>query len=154
MRSTIALAVAVAVFATVCGTLSHASEQPELISEKRYEMAEVNLLIGLRSDNLGLRESSAYLLGELKSDKAVIPLMTMLRSEDRASSRVVAALALCRIGDARGVYAVKQAAKFDDNEFVQQKCAWFYDQYVQPGSFDFMAAGAGESEDGTPLAAR
>ena len=117
-------------------------------------MAETNLLIGLRSDNVGLSESAAYMLGELKSDKAVIPLMNILHSGDSESSRVVAALALCRIGDARGVYAVKQAAKFDGNEFVQQKCAWFYDQYVQPGSFDFIASGSEQSEDSTALAVR
>ncbi|MCK5572707.1 MAG: HEAT repeat domain-containing protein [Bacteroidetes bacterium] len=154
MRKAIALAAAVAVFALGSGSLSYASEKPDLGSEKKYEMAETNLLIGHQSDNQGLRESAAYMLGELKSAKAVIPLMKILRSEEHESSRIVAALALCRIGDARGVYAVKQATKFDDSQFVQQKCAWFYDQYVQPGSFDFMAAGAERTEDGTSLAAR
>jgi len=153
MRKTITLAAAIAVFAVGLGNLSYASAKLDPGSEK-YEMAETNLLIGLQSDNQGLRESSAFMLGELKSAKAVIPLMNILRSEEHESSRVVAALALCRIGDARGVYAVKQATKFDDSQFVQQKCAWFYDQYVQPGSFDFMAAGAEQTEDGTSLAAR
>jgi len=99
--------------------------------------AEQNLLIGLASDNLGLQESAAYMLGEMSSDRAVIPLMRMLRSE-RASARIVAALALCRIGDARGVYAVKRASSFDDDAQVRQRCAWFYEQYVEPGSFAFM----------------
>lgn len=98
--------------------------------------AEQNLLIGLASDNLGLQESAAYLLGEMNSDRAVIPLMQMLRS-DRESARVVAALALCRIGDARGVYAVKRASTFDESAQVRQRCAWFYEQYVAPGSFAF-----------------
>jgi len=154
MRKAFALAAAVAVFAMGSVTTSFASEKDNQVAEKKYEMAEVNLLVGLHSDNLGLRESSAYMLGELKSGKAVIPLMNLLRSEEHESSRVVAALALCRIGDERGVYAVKQAAKFDDNEFVQQKCAWFYDQYVRPGSFDFIASGAEQSEDSTSLAVR
>lgn len=98
--------------------------------------AEQNLLIGLASDNLGLQESAAYLLGEMNSDRAVIPLMQMLRS-DRESARIVAALALCRIGDARGVYAVKRASTFDESAQVRQRCAWFYEQYVAPGSFAF-----------------
>ncbi len=154
MRRTFVVAAAVAALATGCATLSYASGNADQMAEEKFNMAEVNLLIGLQSDNLGLRESSAYMLGELKSGKAVIPLMNILRSEERMSSRVVAALALCRIGDARGVFAVKQAAKFDDNEFVQQKCAWFYDQYVRPGSFDFMASGVEQSEDSTSLASR
>jgi HEAT repeat protein len=154
MRKAFAVAAAVAVFTMGFATSSYASEKHDQVSEKKFEMAEVNLLIGLQSDNLGLRESSAYMLGELKSGKAVIPLMNILRSEEHESLRVVAALALCRIGDERGVYAVKQAVKFDDNEFVQQKCAWFYDRYVRPGSFDFIASGAEQSEDSTSLAAR
>jgi len=101
------------------------------------DAAEHNLLMALSSENYGLQESAAYLLGEMNSDRAVIPLMRMLRS-DRQSARIVAALALCRIGDARGVYAVKRASRFDDDAQVRQRCAWFYEQYVAPGSFAFM----------------
>jgi hypothetical protein len=108
------------------------------LTEEKYSAAVENLLIGLTSDNLGLRESSAFMLGELKADAAVVPLMKMLRSDDHESSRIVAALALCRIGEGRGVYAVKRAASFDESENVAQRCAWFYDQYVHPGSFDFV----------------
>jgi HEAT repeat protein len=100
--------------------------------------AENNLLVALASENTGLQESAAYMLGEMSSERAVIPLMRMLRSEHE-SSRIVAALALCRIGDARGVFAVKRASRFDDNAQVRQRCAWFYEQYVAPGSFAFSS---------------
>jgi len=108
-------------------------------STEKYERAEASLLAGLQSDNEGLRESSAYMLGELKSDKAVIPLMSILRCESCNTARIVAALALCRIGDSRGLYAVKQAVQFDDNSTVQQRCAWFYNEYVQAGTFNFTS---------------
>jgi hypothetical protein len=111
------------------------------LPQEKYDAAVENLLIGLASDNLGLRESAAFMLGELKADAAVIPLMQMLRSDDHESSRIVAALALCRIGEGRGVYAVKRAASFDESDAVAQRCAWFYDQYVHPGSFDFIPTG-------------
>jgi len=78
------------------------------------------------------------MLGEQKVTRAVVPLMNMLHSDDEESSRIVAALSLCRIGEARGVYAVRQAAKFDKSERVQRVCAWFYNEYVQPGSFAFV----------------
>jgi len=110
-------------------------------STEKYDRAEATLLMGLASDNEGLRESAAYMLGELKSDRAVIPLMGILRCESCSTARVVAALALCRIGDPRGVYAVKQAVQFDDNAIVQQRCAYFYNEYVQAGTFNFTSAG-------------
>jgi len=108
--------------------------------------AEQNLLIGLASDNLGLRESCAFMLGEIGSQKAVVPLMAMLHNGIE-SSRVVAALALSRIGDARGAYAVKQAAKFDPSERVQRLAAWYYNQYAVPGSFEFIASEDSGSSD-------
>jgi HEAT repeat protein len=107
------------------------------LTQEKYQAAVANLLIGLKSDNQGLRESSACMLGELKADEAVVPLMAILRSDAPESSRIVAALALCRIGDSRGVYAVKRAVQFDASQSVQQKCAWFYEQYVKAGSFEF-----------------
>ena len=104
------------------------------------DLVVTNLMSGLASDNKGLKESAAFMLGEEKAIRAVVPLMQMLRSDgSEESSRIVAALSLCRIGDPRGTYAVKQAAKFDGNERVRTLCAWFYNQYVQPGSFEFIA---------------
>jgi HEAT repeat protein len=128
--------VLVPIVALLLASTAVAGETAEAPS--RSTQAEQNLLIGLASDNVGLQESAAYLLGEMNSDHAVIPLMRMLRSE-RESARVVAALALCRIGDARGVYAVRRASTFDESAQVRQRCAWFYEQYVAPGSFAFMA---------------
>ena len=109
MKTTIRIFALVAMLAavTVSG-MAGDNEQPSYDKNQ----AEANLLVGLASDNLGLRESCAFMLGEIGSKKAVVPLMAMLH-DGVESSRVVAALALSRISDARGVYAVKQAAKFD-----------------------------------------
>jgi hypothetical protein len=52
--------------------------------------------------------------------------------------RIVAALALARIGDARGAYAVKQAVKFDPSRRVRNICAYYYNEYVKAGSFQFI----------------
>jgi hypothetical protein len=108
-----------------------------------------NLLIGVQSDNAGLRESAAYLLGEFKCEKAVIPLMAILHGSDKESSRIVAALALCRIGASNGVYAVKRAALFDASPEVRNRCAWFYNAYVEDGTFAFLPG-----ETATPQMAR
>lgn len=143
MKSTIRiLALAAMLVAVTVSGMAADDEKPTYDKST----AEKNLLVGLASDNLGLRESCAFMLGEIGSSKAVIPLMGMLH-DGNESSRVVAALALARIGDARGVYAVKQAAKFDPSERVQKLAAWYYNEYAVPGSFAFTAKDEVESSD-------
>lgn len=107
---------------------------------------EDNLLVGINSDNEGLRMSSAYYLGELKSDKAVIPLMRMLRQEDGEAARIVAALSLIKIEDAQGLYMVKRTADFNALERVRKLSGKFYNAYIlhkyleaNPDKSDFLA---------------
>ena len=90
-----------------------------------------SLIMGINSDNFGLRTSAAYMLGELKCEKGVIPLLRMLKSEDREDARIVAALALLKIGDAKGIFAIKQAIRFDQSERVRRLCANFYNSYSE-----------------------
>ena len=84
--------------------------------------SELNYLMGVKSDNSGLKASSVYYLGEMKSEKAVIPLMEILRTDTSASTRIMAALSLYKIGDARGLHAIKQAIQFDSDEQVKKMC--------------------------------
>ena len=114
------------------------ADQPDLrnaIGEIRYQQAVDNLLIGLGSGNDGLRRSSAYMLGEIKSDEAVIPLMRALKSGKDERTQIAAAFSLCKIGDARGVFAVKQEVRFSDSEKVRNSCLWFYNQYAEGGTY-------------------
>ncbi len=101
------------------------------------EFTESKLLDDVHCDNCQAKENAMYDLGELRSQKAVIPLMAVLHGDSDESSRVVAALALCRIGDERGTYAVKRAATFDGSKKVRTLAAWFYNTYVREGSFEF-----------------
>jgi HEAT repeat protein len=133
----IGMSLGVLILLAAIATLAAGEEKYAGLTKEKYDAAVVNLMIGLKSDNLGLRESAAFMLGELKAREAVLPLMAMLRGEECEGCRIVAALALCRIGDERGVFAVKRAVKFDESEQVAQKCAWFYEQYVQPGTYGF-----------------
>ena len=131
------LAVAVLVALTVGGRAA-ANDDEGRKAEVRKCAATENLMIAIESDNAGLRESAAYLLGQFKCNDAVIPLMRILRNDMRPSTRSVAALALCMIGDARGLYAVKQAVRFDANPGVQVRCAWYYNEYVNGKTFAFV----------------
>jgi len=99
-------------------------------NEKEYSKIENNLLVGLDTDNLGLQLSSAYYLGEIKSDKAIIPLMSVLRNSKSDASRQAAALALFKIDSARGMYAIKKAITFDDNEQTRRLCRILYNKQL------------------------
>jgi len=97
---------------------------------KNYDLIEQNLLEGLKSDNLGLKCSCAFMLGEIKSEKAVIPLMKILRDGEQDCVRLMAALSLMKIDNPRGLYMVKSEAKFNDSERVRKMCGRFYNAYL------------------------
>ena len=108
--------------------------------DKVKDSAVESLIMGVNSDNFGLRTSAAYMLGELKCEKGVIPLMRMLKSEEREDARIVAALALLKIGNAKGIFAIKQAIKFDDSERVRRLCANFYHSFLEKSAvIEFVA---------------
>ena len=92
---------------------------------------EDNLLVGLSSDNLGLKTSSAYMLGEYGTSKSVNSLLKVLKSGDTEEERISAAIALTKINTALTRFAVKQNAKYDDSERVRKLCALFYNQSVE-----------------------
>ena len=96
---------------------------------------EGNLLVGLATDNLGLQRSCAIMLGMIQSDRAVVPLMAALRNNSDENVRIAAAWALCNIGDARGIYAVKMAIKNDESTRVKINCAWYYENLREQGTF-------------------
>lgn len=85
-----------------------------------------NLLTGINSNNKGLCASSTYLIGELCYKKGVIPLLALLHTSECEEIRILAALSLCKIGDARGIFAVKRAALFDESQRVKRLCDLFY----------------------------
>jgi len=117
-----------------------ANDLKKELGEARYNQAVENLLVALKETNMndGLRRSAIYQLGELEASDAVIPIMAVLRRCSDEKCRIAAAWALCKIGDSRGAYAVKQAVRFDDNSKVQLHAAWYYNLYVSEGTFAFI----------------
>lgn len=88
-----------------------------------------SLIEGLNSQNLGLKSSSAYMIGELQLTVAVIPLLKILHQDENEEMRIAAALALYKIGSPIAIYAVKQAIRFDESERVSKLCASFYSEF-------------------------
>jgi hypothetical protein len=95
------------------------------------ESTIASLMEGLTSDNLGLKASCAYMLGELKVTDAIIPLMRILHNDVNEELRISAALALYKIGTPISIYAVKQAGRFDESERVNKLAQNFYTEYLR-----------------------
>ncbi len=140
---------AITVMIAVVGMLAvlvvpaNAQSSVELKANPYEELTEATLLRGLNCENCGVQAGAVYMVGELKLSSAVIPLMGILKGVNDDRTKVFAALSLCQIGDARGVYAVKQAAKFDASPRVRLMCGWYYNELVKPGSFEFVPATTG-----------
>ena len=86
-----------------CAAFSYPQDSSKATSNSGE--SEVNYLVGVKSDNSGLRA-----------------LMEILRTDTSASTRIMAALSLYKIGDARGLHAIKQAIRFDSDEQVKKMC--------------------------------
>jgi len=95
------------------------------------ESTIASLLEGLTSDNLGLKSSCAYVIGELKVTEAIIPLMRILHNDENEEMRISAALALYKIGTPISIHAVKQAGRFDESERVNKLAQKFYFEYLR-----------------------
>jgi HEAT repeat protein len=130
----------------VIGTGANAQAVKDQIGETKYDNAVENYLVALQGDNDGLRRSAIYMLGQLEAKDAVIPMMKVLRNCKDAKCRIAAAWALSKIGNAVGVYAVKQAVRFDDNLKVKTHAAWYYNLYVSPGTFAFFPTSDGTTQ--------
>ena len=89
---------------------------------------------GINSDNLGLKAGCVYMVGEVECQKSVVCLLRILHSDAPEELRILAALSLYKIGDARGIYAIKQAIKYDGNKRVRRMCEIFYSAYSQKSS--------------------
>ncbi|MBK7497796.1 MAG: HEAT repeat domain-containing protein [Ignavibacteriales bacterium] len=103
---------------------------PAKVNNYNRDLVIENLLNGVNSGNHGLRMSSAYFLGEIKADEAVIPLMKILKNDQNEEARIMAALSLLKIGDLRGLFAIKRTIQFDDSERVKKMCSIFYQDYI------------------------
>ena len=99
-----------------------------------FEAIELNRLIGLASDNEGLRISCAFNLGEMKSRNAVVPLIKILRESNSYEERIIAALSLIKIGDPQGAYMVGRVAKFTDDPKMKYFCEKFYNAFAHPSA--------------------
>ncbi len=131
-RSTILFAVSLFLILSFQILPQETADQNSLAKEACFK----TLQQGLSSDNLGLQAGCVYMIGELCCKRSVICLMKLLHNSSSEELRILAALSLYKIGDSRGIYAIKQSIKFDESKRVQRMCEIFYKAYIQEKSID------------------
>jgi len=119
---------AIVLLALFLASTSIAFAEPK-IKDQIKDNTIKTLIVGLESDNIGLKSSSAYMIGELQISDGIIPLLRMLHNENNEDLRIAAALALYKIGSPTSIFAVKQAIRFDESKRVSKHCANFYSEY-------------------------
>ncbi len=104
---------------------------------ERTQIAD-NLKAGLVSENEGLRLSSAQVLSSLIDTKVIkendasgslIPLVKMLNDGRTDEERIIAAVALYKMGNKIGIHSLKDAARFDKSPRVRKHAKDFYFNY-------------------------
>lgn len=131
MKTLLAFAVMVAcMWGATPAKAGSPSAEEEAISNKVLKYAEENLSTTLGRYNDDYKLSSVEVIYDLKRmypdmsfKKAVIPMMRILRGHKDQNVRAMAAMLLQQIGDGRGTWAVKEAARFDDSKLVRHVCA-------------------------------
>jgi HEAT repeat protein len=98
--------------------------------EEKLDAIEANLINGLNSGNHGLRVSSAFYLGEMKSDRAIIPLLKLLRDGETNEAKIIAALSLYKIDSSIGMYRLKWLSQNEENEKLRANYERIYKAHL------------------------
>jgi HEAT repeat protein len=120
MKTRIGTTAALLAFAFVATSFSNPQARPPrastlaLLCELRMELADEE------------RGELIYEIGERRAVEAVECLTRILDEDDNEGVRIMAALALRKIGDDVGLDAVKHAAIYDDSGYVRKMCGVFY----------------------------
>ena len=101
-----------------------------VFTENKLSLIEDNLLMGIKSKNSGLQTSCAYFLGEMKSDKALIPLLKLARDGNTEEVKIIAGLSLYKIKSHIGLRILKGRAQNDESELVRKVFDRIYNKYV------------------------
>ena len=91
-------------------------------SKVDWQKAEKNYVIALNSENSGVRNSAANLIGEYRLNGAVNDLVFLLQNDRVEKNRMAAALSLVQIGSKEALQAVKDASVYDGSDKVAKYC--------------------------------
>lgn len=122
------LAVMASVLLIAAASLQAQSREAEGKFSNKY--AHKNLEAGIKSDNLGVRRDAIYYAGKYQLSDVLFALMEQLREEKDPETKVLLALSLRKLNDARGLYLVKELSVSDKNDRVRRMCTAIYNDYL------------------------
>jgi HEAT repeat protein len=89
-----------------------------------------NLIMGIHSENEGVRKSAIYFAGKYKVSETAQDLIDQLNREDNASIKILIALALFEMDSKEGLEAVKKLSLSDKNDKVRRMASFIYNEYL------------------------
>ena len=107
---------------------------------KLNERQTQSLIMGIKSSNEGLCQSSIYFAGKYKVEQSVDVLIEILNDNSRdVYTRILTALSLERIGDERGILSIKSLAEGEKEVKLKFICDIIYNEYYKFTTFQLTA---------------
>ena len=107
-----------------------AAQNADAFPACRVERIRANIARNLEHPLADVRANTIQLIIDLKKrcpfidlDFAAIPLLRTLKSDERDEIRMLAAVALYRLGVETGHFAIARRAEYDDSARVRRHCA-------------------------------
>lgn len=105
--------------------------QNQKISDlSKHKYALQNLVIGIHSENKGVRESSIYLAGQYRFIDTENALIEQLKVEKDSDIKVLIGLALFRMNSETGMNELQMLTKKDSNPRVRRMSQAIYNEYL------------------------
>lgn len=134
-KRSIVAALCLAAGGVLCTAPAFAGDNEEYISslpQAKINVIEANVVNALRSGIPGMQADAAQLVRDILDKRpgqsfsaCVIPLMAILKNEEADSgTRILAALALDKLQNPKGLFAISRTASFTSDARVQYVCAW------------------------------
>ncbi len=99
-----------------------------------------NLKIGIMSDNSGLRKSSIYFAGKYRVTESVDALVKQLNKIEDPGTKVLIALSLYLIGEQKGLDAVYNLSRTDNDSYVRRMCNAIYAEFIKVDDNKYTSA--------------
>lgn len=93
-----------------------------------------NLIMGIHSDNEGVRKSAIYFAGKYKVLESAEVLIEQLKKEENPGIKVLIALALFEMESKEGLDAVRKLSKNDESVRVRNMATFIYNEYSNGNS--------------------
>ncbi len=104
--------------------------QSSLSEFTKNKYALDNLLMGIHSDNDGVRKSAIYFAGKYKVIESTEGLIEQLKKEENPGIKVLIALALFEMESKEGLDAVRKLSMNDENLRVRNMASFIYTEYT------------------------